>query len=134
MELQINKLPFDAEASAVIYNKIYKMKKEPLDFFRYLWNSEYMKKYRVKYGTMSSKQIFKRVFGPQVTCINYTHRCWIWTFADPEGKAVVNCLMDKRGIHWEYKYKSPFHTVIAIVQEIEKRLIEHNLQKNVTHI
>lgn len=126
MDLQINKSPFDAENSAVIYNRIYARHENPSDYFQYIWNLDYMKKYVVKYSTMSSKQIFKRVFGPQQICINYSYRCWIWTFADPEGKAVVNCLVDKRGVHWEYKHKSQFHVVIAIVQEIEKRLIEHN--------
>ena len=125
MNLQINKLPFEAEESCIIYNKIYERHQNPGDYFRYIWNPDYMKKYHVKYGTASSKQIFKQVFGPQQICINYTYRCWIWTFADPEGQAVVYCLVDKRGVHWEYKHKSPFHTVITIVQEIEKRLIEH---------
>ena len=129
MNLLINEEEFIPNLSDVVMNRIYSKNHTPNDFFRYLYDLEYMKKYHIKYQDMSSKQIFKRVFGPQLTCINYSYRCWIWTFSNEGRTAVVNCLVDKRGVHWEYKRKSPFHTVVSIVQEIEKRLIEFKENK-----
>jgi hypothetical protein len=104
---------------------MYQQKKDPVDYFRHPYDMNYLKKFHIKYKGLNSKQIFKKVFGPQLICINYTHRCWIWTFTNEDTDAVVYCLIDVRGIHWEYKKKSRFDNVIAIVQEIEERLITY---------
>ena len=43
--------------------------------------------------------MFKRRFGRQQRCVNYTHRCWVWTFNRDD--AVIYALVDIRGPHWE---------------------------------
>lgn len=48
---------------------------------------------------LRSVDMFKHRFGRQQKCVNYTHRCWVWTFNWDD--VVIYALVDIRGPHWE---------------------------------
>ena len=50
---------------------------------------------------LSSIDMFKKCFGEQKICKNYSARNWIWTFSDEAEKKIVYCLVSKEGISWE---------------------------------
>jgi hypothetical protein len=87
----------------------------------YMW--EY---HEIKHPGLSTKQIFKKVFGKQLTCV-YTHwyRSWVWTFSNSplEPAATIYCMVDKRGIHWHMDIGSNLRGISDLREEIEKRLI-----------
>lgn len=49
-----------------------------------------------------SKTIFKKVFGRQQICKNYSYRNWVWTFSDEH--ATIYCMVSTRGASFEYNY------------------------------
>jgi hypothetical protein len=81
--------------------------------------------HEVKHPGLNSKQIFKKVFGRQMTCINYVYRNWIWTFANSPilPPATIYCLIDGRGVHWEMDISSWKSEIAKLRGEIEERLI-----------
>ena len=117
----INVIPYDKDKSDPIINSI------PLGVakgqFYEVW---YMRKYHmVKHYGLNSKQIFKKVFGKQLTCWNIAgwYRNWIWTFSSEAKDATVYCIINKRGTHWEMNTDSNLPEIIKLREEIERRLI-----------
>jgi hypothetical protein len=115
----INKIPYEKDKSDCIGNLI-SYHRKTAQFYEHWYMQEY---HMVKHPGLSTKQIFKKVFGQQLTCVNHTYRCWIWTFSNDSGDAVVYCLVDIRGVHWEMITDSNKREVIKLVAEIENRLI-----------
>lgn len=73
-------------------------------------------------GVRSSLVLFKQVFGRQQITVNYSHRNWVWTFAN--GKATIHCLVSVQGIAWEYnKATSDVNALAPLMNEIVARLI-----------
>ncbi len=115
----INIIPYNKEISDCICNLISRVRHMP-QFYQKWYTWEY---HEIKHPGLTSKQIFKKVFGRQLTCVNHTHRCWIWTFSSEAGDATIYCLVDIRGIHWEMDITSNKKEIIKLLEEIEKRLI-----------
>jgi hypothetical protein len=127
----INEIPYEKEKSDNITNYI------PLGDngrARYhhvpqFWEAWYMREYHmVKHPDLSSKQIFKKVFGRQLTCVVYMHRNWIWTFSNSTDVssalfATIYCLINIRGVYWEMNIDSNKLEIIKLREEIEKALI-----------
>ncbi len=114
----INEIPYDKEKSDPIINSI------PLNVSKgQFWEAWYMREYHmVKHQDLSSKQIFKKVFGRQQTCV-YTawNRRWVWTFSNDD--ACIYCMVDISGVRWEMNIDSDLKHIIKLREEIEKRLI-----------
>jgi hypothetical protein len=116
----INEIPYDKDKSDSIVNHI------PLNVSKgQFFEAWYMREYHmVKYYGLSSKQIFKKVFGRQLTCV-YTawNRRWVWTFSNDDHSACIYCMVDISGVRWEMNIDSDLSEIIKLRDEIEKRLI-----------
>lgn len=116
----INKILYEQDKSDSIVNHI------PLDVSKgQFFEAWYMREYHmVKYYGLSSKQIFKEVFGRQQTCV-YTgwNRRWVWTFSNDDASATIYCMVDISGVRWEMNIDSDLKQIIKLREEIEKRLI-----------
>ncbi len=118
----INKISYDKDKADPIINSI------PLGVSKgQFFEAWYMREYHmVKHPDLSSKQIFKRVFGRQQTCV-YTawNRRWVWTFANSplEPHACIYCMVDISGVRWEMNIDSNLSEIIKLREEIERRLI-----------
>jgi hypothetical protein len=115
----INVVPYDKDKADPIINSI------PLDVNKgqYFEHWYMQKMHMVKYPGLSSKQIFKYVFGQQLTCVIGWYRNWVWTFSNDTRSACVYCMVDKRGVHWEMDVGSDLRGVINLRDEIERRLL-----------
>ncbi len=117
----INKIAYDKDKTDPIINSI------PLGVSKgQFFEAWYMREYHmVKHPGLSSKQIFKKVFGRQLTCTNIRgwYRNWVWTFSSDNCFATIYCMVDKRGVHWEMDIGSDLPQIIRLRDEIEKRLI-----------
>ncbi len=115
----INKVPYDKDKADPIINSI------PLDVAKgQFFEAWYMREYHmVKHYGLTGKQIFKKMFGRQQTCVQGWYRNWVWTFSNEVRNACIYCMVDKRGVHWEMDIGSDLRGVINLREEIEKRLI-----------
>lgn len=115
----INVTAYDADKSDPIINHI------PLGVNKgQFFEAWYMREYHeVKHPGLTSKQIFKNVFGRQQTCVYGWYRNWVWTFSREVGNATIYCMVDKRGVHWEMDISSDKKEIIKLREEIERRLI-----------
>ena len=117
----VNVIPYDKDKSDPIINSI------PLEVSKgQYFEHWYMQKlHMVKYPGLSTKQIFKYVFGRQQTCWQGWYRNWVWTFANSANEpfATIYCMVDKSGLHWEMDIGSDLRGVIDLRDEIERRLI-----------
>jgi hypothetical protein len=115
----INEIPYDKDKADSITNHISLANKG--QFFEAWYMREY---HMVKHYGLSAKQIFKKVFGKQLTCVNTDwYRCWVWTFSNTDRSACIYCMTDKRGVHWKMDIGSDLRGVIDLRDEIEKKLI-----------
>ncbi len=119
----INEVTYDPEKSELIDNciPIYIRKQQQKPQFYEAW---YMKKKWDKFPGLSTKEIFKQVFGRQQTCVNYTCRCWIWSFSNDDCSAIIYCLVDIRGCHWEMDRDGYWWNTVKLQKKIEDKIIE----------
>ena len=115
----INAIPYNRHIADSIINHI------PLNVAKgQFCEAWYMREYHmVKHYGLSAKQIFKKVFGRQQICVMGWYRNWVWTFSTEGCYSTIYCMVDIRGVHWEMDIGSDLRGVIALREEIEKRLI-----------
>ncbi len=115
----INEIPYDKDKADPIINSI------PLNVNKgQFFEAWYMREYHmVKHPGLSTKQIFKKVFGRQLTCVMGWYRNWVWTFSSDDCSATIYCMVDIRGMHWEMHIDSNLSEIIKLREEIERRLI-----------
>lgn len=63
---------------------------------------DYMIKLYNKFPNMSSKDIFKKTFGRQQICVNYTLRNWVWTFSNESKTSTIYCKFRRRFVGNEF--------------------------------
>lgn len=121
----INVTAYDADKSDPIINHI------PLGVNKgQFFEAWYMREYhQVKHPGLTSKQIFKNVFGKQQTCVQgWYYRNWVWTFSNSTDVssalfATIYCMIDKLDVSWEMDTDSSLPEIIKLREEIERRLI-----------
>ena len=118
----INEVPYEESKTDCIFNCL-RIEDIRAGFPGY-YKLSYMKKMHKKFGNISSKQIFKEVFGRQQRCVNYTHRNWIWTFSNEEKTATIHCLVSETGVSWEMNNTSNVKEILKLRKEIERKIIE----------
>jgi hypothetical protein len=78
---------------------------------------------KIRYlNKLSSIDLFKKVFGKQQVCKQYTNKNWIWTFTDDNERLVINCLVSKEGISWESSEKDK-NLIDPLFQEIVQSIL-----------
>lgn len=82
--------------------------------------------YAVAGTEMEPKALFKKLFGKQMTTVNYSQRNWIWTFTDGDDNAWVWPLISTRGIAWEYHRLSDLKALLPLIEEIILAVEEAN--------
>ena len=123
----INEVSYDENNTDCIVNYIPHRHNGIKRFFHlpdFYYNVVYMEKLYKKFPNMPSKQIFKKVFGNQQKCVQYTYRNWVWTFSNEEKTATINCLVNETGVSWEMDITSNKQEIIKLRQEIERKLIK----------
>jgi len=116
--MKINEAPYIEEKSCPIINKI-----RGQGVQTYLSSiTGYSRIHYEKYPKFSSKQMFKEVFGRQLTTINYTHRNWIWTFSSDDLKHTIFAMVATTGVAWEMNVDSDIFEIVKLKDSIIERL------------